>query len=247
MTEKPIIYGKGMTLVDPVTGKSTSTESQTGTWYEGYIEEEYQASIRAAESLAKDVVLSRDRPAKCQRLDLPPKPPVKRNASLLTSANGPSDLFASLAIDAASVMLGVGWTVISTNEHTQCATRGWTKYIENYYPSLTNVEILLKSEGREAFLIKAMGPAEGLYLFSEDLAEARLLAHDWDSCIAILRASPAVVGGLETLRAITTPVISTTEGTDYLQDPRSGTWMPSGNGSWPSAIPLDLVEGMNLD
>lgn len=204
-------------LVNPSTGRAIAAESQTGTWYEEQLEEERRATAKAEAQLKEDME-ARNRPAKCQRLDVPPDPPVHSKVELLTYSRNPPELYASPAINAVSVMLGVGWSAISSEEHTQSAARGWAKYIENHYPSLNDVEILLKSEGRQAYLVRARDRIEGLYLFSEDLNDGRLVAHDWESCIRKLRVSEVDFDGREAMRAVRTPIIATSDGMDGVQD-----------------------------
>ena len=194
------IYGPGMTLIDAGTGRALAAESQTGTWFEDQIEEERVAAARAAEELAKAVEEAKGRPSKSVRLDSPVMLAQSDPSNITSSVNIPAP-----AIDAASLMLGVGWKAIPEDDgDMQCAVRGWAKYIENHFP-LGAVEILLKSEGQEAFVVRALEPQEGWWLFKEDLSEGRLLASSWDNCIMGLRAVPIVFEGANTICAARTP------------------------------------------
>ena len=193
------IYGPGMTLIDANTGRSLAAESQTGTWYEDHIEEERLAAAKAAEEFVKSEEEAKGRPSKSVRLDSP--------VILAQSEMSNTTSFTSItpAIDAASLVLGVGWKEIPADDSDmQCAVRGWAKYIENHYP-LGAVEILLKSEGQEAFVVRALEPQEGWWLFKEDLSEGRLVGSNWEKCLAGLRTVPMMFEGVDTICAARTP------------------------------------------
>jgi hypothetical protein len=68
--------------------------------------------------------------------------------------------------------LGIGWSTISDDASMQSAARGWARYLENHYRHIHGAEILLKSEGLDAYLV---GYQEGYYLFREDLLEGQLV------------------------------------------------------------------------
>ncbi|KAF4631015.1 hypothetical protein G7Y89_g7120 [Cudoniella acicularis] len=76
------------------------------------------------------------------------------------------------SIDDFTRYLDVGWDLISPDEKTQAATRGWKTYIENVYP-ITNVKIRLHSRRLSSYLIEAN---EGYLLFSEDLKQGKLVS-----------------------------------------------------------------------
>jgi hypothetical protein len=200
----PLIYGEGMTLIDPATGRAMAAESQTGTWLEDYLEEERLANEKAAKEFAEEPAApSPERPGKSMRLDL-----GNRETPSTTSTHPPTP--AAPVIDAASMLLGIGWKSIASAEHMESAARGWAKYIQNHYPTLSNVSIVLKSEGLEAYLVRAtetvgLAGLEGFYLFAEHLNEGRLVARSQEECVVNLRTSPIVYAGQETLRAATIP------------------------------------------
>ena len=183
--EEPI-YGPGMTLLNPSTGTPISAESQSGTWLEERAEEELIAEQKRVE--AQRPIL---RPSKSSRLDLS----IVQSESPIASVELPS-------IDPASAMLGVGWKVMSsTDEDMQKAIRGWAKYIENHYP-LNGVQILSKSESKEAFLVQS---DEGYWLFKEDLDEGRLVSISWQGCVAGLTSVPTTFEGSSVLTAQRSP------------------------------------------
>ena len=199
VVQEPIL-GPGMTLVDSTTGRSTTAESQTGTWFEEKLDKERLTNPQTSDEPANIDDKATRRPSKSVRLDSP--------ALLAESdaANTPPFIEAPApAIDAATLMLGIGWKVIpEDNADMQGAARGWARYIENHY-ALGEVKTVLKSEGQEAFVVHAREPQEGWWLFKEDLSEGRLVASTWESCVAGLRAVPTAFEGAETVCAMRTP------------------------------------------
>lgn len=210
------MYGEGMTIINASTGRSSSAESQTGTWWEENLEIERQASVKAAESLAQCADVP-TRPSKTLRLESLPPLLHRSTAQSLDDYNTGSQSCESPGYDSASVMLGVGWKSISTEEDTQAAAKGWAKYIENHYATLSNVQLLMKSDAHQAYLGKAIedassvGSVEGFFLFSEDLSEGRLVAQSWKMCLTNLKVSSIVFEGQEILRAAQTPTASEIE------------------------------------
>ena len=201
------VYGEGMTLIDPKTGRVLSAGSQTGTWYEEQLEEERKAAAQAAEELARAAEEAREeargRPTKSVRLDSPaPFSQSDAPSSTTSFVAAPAP-----AIDAASLMLGIGWKTIPDDDDLKCAARGWARYIENHYPTLGGVEIMLKSDGNEAFLVRVLQPYESWWLFKEDLTEGKLVARNWEACVANLRASPMVFESQDSLCAVRTPAL----------------------------------------
>ena len=200
--EEPI-YGEGMALLNPSTGQYISPESQTGTWYEE----------KAAEQ-----------PPQPEEPDFRPKMPSSRKSVRLSQASVPTALsannpFASVGatgapasppkaaahplVDAATLALGIGWSKISDDPDKQAAARGWARYLENHYARhIHGAEILLKSEGLNAYLV---GCQEGYYLFREDLLEGQLVGRTWEAALINLRAGPMQFEGEETLKAERTP------------------------------------------
>lgn len=197
-----------MTIIDPSRGRAAAAESQTGTWYEENLEIERLASIKAAKSLAQATEVVPARPTKTLRLEKMP------DSSLSSSAATPCDVpgqspFDTPVLDPATHLLGIGWTSISKDEHMQAAAKGWARYINNHYPSLSNTQLVLKSEGHQAYLVSATHTIEGtqgFYLFAEDLNEGKLVAQTWEVCLRNLQTSSPVFEGQETLRAVRTPV-----------------------------------------
>ncbi|KAI9737381.1 MAG: hypothetical protein M1834_009535 [Cirrosporium novae-zelandiae] len=194
VVEKPI-YGEGMTLLNPSTGLAISAESQTGTWYE----EKSEAAARAT------------------ALDNRPAFPSRKSQRLDASAPGPDDITSAVSlsqpeiapksspndptVDESTILLGVGWTRLSSDADMQAAARGWAKYIEHHY-AIRAPTIMLKSRGLNAYLVSS---EEGFYLFKEDLLEGQLVSTTWSGCLRNLRSVPLVFDGLQTLKAQQTP------------------------------------------
>ena len=196
--EEPI-YGEGMVLLNPSTGASISPDSQSGTWLEEKHEEERLAAEKAAKEAAQALVMP-DRPAKMGRLEQASLDLQPDLTSSPTSTGSPVAF-----VDPASALLGVGWKVIlRDDEDLQKAARGWARYIEVHYP-LDGVEIVLKSEGQEAYLVHAAHPQESWWLFKEDLTEGRLVSTTWDGCVAGLRSMPIAFEGATSIVAQRTP------------------------------------------
>ncbi|MCJ1246716.1 hypothetical protein MMC30_003925 [Trapelia coarctata] len=206
--QEPVVYGEGMTIINPSTGRAAAAESQTGTWYEENLEIERLASIEAAKSLAQAAEVVPARPTKALRLEKMP------DSSLSSSVGTPCDVsgkspFKTPVLDPATHLLGIGWTLISKDEHMQAAAKGWARYIDNHYPSLSNAQLVLKSEGHRAYLVSATNTVEGtqgFYLFAEDLNEGKLVAQTWEVCLKNLQTSSPVFEGQETLKAVRTPI-----------------------------------------
>ncbi|KKZ67778.1 hypothetical protein EMCG_06544 [[Emmonsia] crescens] len=115
-------------------------------------------------------------------------------------------------VDPITILLGISWQRVSRTDDADIAAalRGWERYIQNHYAGwIAQAEILLRHRGVGAFLVAGRVPTSTstssssmlnadtngsggtrFYLFSEDLAEARLVGNDWDSCLRNLREVP---------------------------------------------------------
>ena len=214
--EEEPIYGEGMVLLNPRTGVSISAESQTGTWYEeqAAIEKMREEEERRNNPPPLISVLPEFRPKlpssrKSMRLSQssinvnPMSNQISLPLSTITTTSRPASPPKSShpSIDTATIALGIGWTNLTsvTDPAIQAAARGWARYLETTYPShIQSAEILLKSAGLNAYLVRCQA---GFYLFGEDLGEGRMVAQDWDTCLANLRSQPIVFAGEEVLRA----------------------------------------------
>lgn len=198
-----------MTLSDPVTGSTTLSESQTGTWYEEHLETERQASMKAALVLLPETKPKMARSAKCSRFDDTSSQCSDHAAQTIDPVNDRTRSQTNPVIDDATLRLGVGWSVISHDADAQAAARGWARYIENHYPRLTNVQILLRSAGLDSYLVEAsdgLDRVKGFFLFADDLLEGQMVAREWNACIAnLLHARGTVFEGGQVLTAIQTP------------------------------------------
>ncbi|KAJ5155862.1 hypothetical protein N7492_008665 [Penicillium capsulatum] len=212
------IYGEGMVLLNPDTGMALSAESQTGTWYEETSESKQAA---AAPVSSRSVALhsdAADLSRKSQRLDTSaPGLDDIALASMHQRLTGPDhdDQHRSLQggstppaeplIDDATLLLGISWQRIDTDDDMAPAVRGWTKYIDNQYAThLRDSRMLLKSRALNAYLVSATPTsalAPAFYLFNEDLSQGQLVASSWDVCLQNLRSTPPIFEGLTSLSA----------------------------------------------
>ncbi|KAL6240032.1 hypothetical protein BDW75DRAFT_1339 [Aspergillus navahoensis] len=223
--EEEPIYGEGMTLLNPRTGRALSAESQTGTWYE----EEYEKAMAAAKSAASQTNAPSQASRKSQRLD-PSAPSIDDIASsriqrqlqendnddnrrILNASSSRMSPFSSEEplVDDATRLLGISWQRVKADDKDMAAAvRGWRKYIDRQYSQyLADAEILMKNRALNAYLVSARpitsfaGPAQMLafYLFNEDLTCAQLVASSWEACLRNLQSSPVVFEGTQILNA----------------------------------------------
>lgn len=197
--EEPI-YGEGMVLLNPSTGRALAAESQTGTWYE--------------EKAAEEEVKKAQEPKPEYRPTMPvSRKSVRLSQSSIRAAleplqNGTPDSPPKSAphteVDQATIALGVGWTQMSSEDpDLQAAARGWARYLENHYSRhIHGAEILLKNRGLDAYLV---GCQEGFFLFTEDLLRGQLVGRSWEICLNNLRCQPIQFEGSEILTAERTP------------------------------------------
>jgi hypothetical protein len=113
-------------------------------------------------------------------------------------------------IDNFTLHLGIGWSKISEDEHIQAAARGWARFIENHYP-LSEVEICLESKGLQSYLVRT---AEGFFLVSENLRQARLVSQNAESALRNLQHSPPIFDSPETLTKAESPGVLTPRAAD---------------------------------
>lgn len=219
--EEPI-YGEGMSLLNASTGQCISPESQTGTW----IEEKAAESISTQQEQPdfKPKLPSSRKSLRLSQASVPTLPSTN-NPFFSTSATGapasPPKTATHPLVDAATLALGIGWSKISHDPDREAAARGWAKYLENHYAKhIHGAEILLKSEGLNAYLV---GCQEGYYLFREDLLEGQLVGRSWEATLINLRAGPMHFEGEETLRAERTP------GPEDVKQHTTNGYMSNGN------------------
>jgi hypothetical protein len=203
-------YGEGMTLIKPNrAGRAIDASSQTGTWVEEKAEEEKAKAQALAQAQAVALSISQtDRPiiraTKSQRLDLTATPTIAEENVSIVSAHSPERTgLVEPTIDDFTRHLGIGWSLISSDEHIQAAARGWTKFIENHFP-ITNVKIALRSNGLESYLVQAN---EGFFLFGDDLKQGRLVSTNLERVWANLRGPVPIFDGEATMEAGDTPQV----------------------------------------
>ncbi|KAL4980716.1 hypothetical protein BDW66DRAFT_124628 [Aspergillus desertorum] len=223
--EEEPVYGEGMTLLNPRTGRALSAESQTGTWYE----EEYEKAIVAAKSPASQINAPSQASRKSLRLD-PSAPSLDDIASsriqrqlqendnddklrILNASSSRLSPFSSEEpfVDDATRLLGISWQRVKADDKDMAAAvRGWKKYIDRQFSQyIVDAKILMKNRALNAYLVSARpmtpfaDPAQmpAFYLFNDDLTHAQLVASSWEACLHNLRSSPVVFEGTQILSA----------------------------------------------
>ncbi|MCJ1314390.1 hypothetical protein MMC25_008072 [Agyrium rufum] len=188
------IYGEGMTLINPTTGRIiTTAESQTGTWYEEKIEQEtLQAAhqAQAAESLALAQVEA-------------PRPKAARNPSHRSLSSDriidPLGIHVEPMLAPSIGLHNATWLCNSSDETVRSASRGWAKFIERSYRALDHVEVLMtydeqSDESRERFIVARTN--QGFFRFTEALKRCHSVGDSWESCISNLEAGRVDCGGV---------------------------------------------------
>lgn len=197
--EEPV-YGEGMMLLNS-NGQCVSAESQTGTWYEEKVAEQQRFQQEQPEFRPK--MPSSRKSVRLSQASVPIMSSANNAFSSVSMPASPPKTANHPLVDAATVALGIGWSKISEDLDIQAAARGWARYLENHYARhIHGAEILLKSEGLNAYLV---GCQEGYYLFREDLLEGQLVGRSLEAALVNLRAGPMQFEGEETLRAERTP------------------------------------------
>ena len=199
--EEPI-YGEGMVLLNPQSGRAIEAGAQYDTWIEEKeAEEQLKKEVEEANFRPK-MPSSRKSIRMSQSSILNPFDSVPTAAPASPPKTASSSTFPE--VDDATLALGIGWTkMMSEDENIQTAARGWARYLENHYTrDIHGAEILLQSNGLNAYLV---GCREGFYLFSESLLEGKLVARNWEDCLRNLQSQPMLFEGQITLQAERTP------------------------------------------
>lgn len=154
------VYGPGMTLTYPAEPSfHISAESQTGTWAEDKHDKEESVKTSAARPIA----VSR----KSQRLNTTTTPSglsTSPESATVTPSTTIVDEHGN-TMDALITALGIGWKPIQPEQ-----ARAYARYIENHY-DLKQTEVMLESEGRSAYLVRATYTGvQQFLLFDESLA-----------------------------------------------------------------------------
>lgn len=189
-----------MTLLN-AQGQYVAPESQTGTWYEERAAEQQQLQQEEPEFRPK--MPSSRKSVRLSQASVPTMLSANNPFSSASVPASPPKTASHPLVDAATLALGIGWSKMSEDPDIQAAARGWARYLENHYARhIHGAEILLKSEGLNAYLV---GCQEGYYLFREDLLEGQLVGRSWEAALINLRAGPMQFEGEETLKAERTP------------------------------------------
>ena len=96
-------------------------------------------------------------------------------------------------IDEATRVLGISWTRMDATDVTRINRAAYSKWIQNHYASLKDVEVWFENSAIPGYLVKASNAYNGqfeYYIFSNDLTEARLVTSD-PSQLCLLYTSDA--------------------------------------------------------
>ncbi|KAF2864317.1 hypothetical protein K470DRAFT_208182, partial [Piedraia hortae CBS 480.64] len=188
------IYGPGMTLIYPNSpGYIATAESQSCVDDEPF--KRPSTSSRKSQRRGMSTDASGDHLA---QLVLPPQ---MREAT------------AEPLIDEATRKLGISWTRMDSSEGRAINKAAYSKFIQNHYPSLRQVSVWFENSALPGYLVEANHAYSGAtqyYIFSHDLAEARLVTEEAAQLLPRLQMLPelslAAPGGV--LKAETNSVIS---------------------------------------
>lgn len=180
------LTGPGMTLIYPDDpGYGIAAESQSGTWIEDRNER---------------------KPFQLQHTKRP-STSSRKSQRLGTSASGSDDLAQLVLpptmreatreplIDEATRVLGISWARMDSSEALLINQAAYNKFVQNHYPSLRDVSIWFENSALPGYLVVASNAYSGLkeyYLFSHDLAEARLVTRDPNDLLPRLKMLPAL-------------------------------------------------------
>ena len=187
------IYGEGMTLIDPISGRPVGCDGQTGTWYE----EQLEADRKAAEAAVQEEATFQARLPKAKRLNSQPALhdlPISHNQQSPFAQQQSSCPYADAAsaADPLAALYKAEWLCNSNSDETRMASRGWAKYIEKQYPLLSNPEVLMtycesQTFGAPDIKYIVARTNQGFWRFSEDLRQAQKVALKWESCLLKLK------------------------------------------------------------
>lgn len=197
-----------MNMTDTMTGRRYSAQRQSGTWFSDTLNEKLKSSSEETPNregdegqASKRSCIGGDGSSDVSDFAYSTPPTGTQTPGLPTSE-----------VDEYSCLLGVGWKKPSTHPDALAAIRGFCKYIDKHYP-LRDVEIMLQHKSREQYLVKA---SEGYFLFSEDLAQGRLISREYWTALARLQDAIPQFDGPEPVCASSSPIADPAD--DHLTD-----------------------------
>ena len=182
---KPV-YGPGMTLIYPEDpGYTAAAESQSGTWVEEQTERK------------KSLISHGKRPSistrKSQRLDAGASSPD--DLAQLVLPPEIREVTSEPLIDEATRTLGISWTRMGSSENLQINQAAYSKWIQNHYPSLSEVSVWFEYSALPGYLVEALNTYSNqreYYFFAHDLTEARLITNEPSQLVPRLQMLPAL-------------------------------------------------------
>ncbi|KAK3113450.1 hypothetical protein LTR53_009256 [Teratosphaeriaceae sp. CCFEE 6253] len=98
-------------------------------------------------------------------------------------------------IDEATRALGISWVRMDSTEALRINKAAYSRWIQAHYPSLKDVAVWLENSALPGYLVEAKhaySGAQGYYLFSNDLTQARLVTTESAQLVPRLRLLPAL-------------------------------------------------------
>lgn len=98
-------------------------------------------------------------------------------------------------IDEATRALGISWARMDSTEALRINKAAYSKWIQNFYLGLENVEVWFENSALPGYLVEARNVYSGqtgYYIFSHDLTEARLVTTESAQLLPRLRLLPAL-------------------------------------------------------
>ncbi|KAK1091778.1 hypothetical protein LTR48_005625, partial [Friedmanniomyces endolithicus] len=150
-------------------------------------------------------------------------------------------------IDEATRALGFSWTRMDSTEALQINKAAYSKWIQNFYPGLKDVEVWFENSALPGYLVEARNAYSGqqaYYVFSHDLTEARLVTTESAQLVPRLRLLPALhlaaPGGH--IRAETDPITAAQNEVSGVQVEMAAT----ANGMTESAHEVGQLKGQQI-
>lgn len=192
LTEEPAkprgkpVFGPGMMLIYPEDpGYTAAAESQSGTW----VEEQTERKQSLLAHGKRPSISTR----KSQRLDA--GAPSPDDLAQLVLPPEIREVTSEPLIDEATRLLGISWVRMDSSENRQINQAAYSKWIQNHYPSLSEVSIWFEYSALPGYLVEALNSYSNhreFYFFAHDLTEARLVTSDPSQLIPRLQMLPAL-------------------------------------------------------
>ena len=191
--------GEEMADINPLTGAATTTETQSGTWFEDQLKNKLHSE--KGDTSVQTVHSDDESPRKLRRRDASHTdvPDAGNRPEFTESRKVP---VANPIIDQYTRQLGIGWISLAGDSDLNAMAMGFGRYINNRYPLLTNAVVSLKSKSLDSYLVVT---DQGFYIFPEDLQQGRQVAKTWENTLVNLLSRPIRFSGEEPHFAVGSP------------------------------------------